>query len=92
MLVNRISKGDGGVERQPYVFCRYDGHLPQGCAPEVHVMQRVLMLRGLVLTPEQDIHSWLQFASLCRVNKNFRISKKVRMMSLTCPDPCSRRT
>ena len=40
-------------------------------------MQRILMLRGLVLTPEEDIDSWLQFASLCRVNKNFRISKKV---------------
>lgn len=42
-------------------------------------MQRILMLRGLVLTPEQDIDSWLQFASMCRVNKNFRISKKVRV-------------
>ena len=40
-------------------------------------MQRILMLRGLVLTPEQDIDSWLQFTSMCRVNKNFRISKKV---------------
>ena len=40
-------------------------------------MQRILMLRGLVLTPEQDIHSWLKFATLCRIKKNFRISKKV---------------
>lgn len=54
------------------VFCY------QGCAPEVSVMQRILTLRGLVLTPEQDIHSWLQFASLCRITKNFRLSKKVR--------------
>lgn len=53
------------------------GFVIQGCAPEVQVMQRILMLRGLVLTPEQDIDSWLQFASMCRVNKNFRISKKV---------------
>lgn len=40
-------------------------------------MQRILMLRGLVLTPEEDIEAWLQFASLCRVKKNYRIAKKV---------------
>ena len=45
-------------------------------------MQRMLTLRALVLTPEQDIHSWLQFASLCRVNKNFRISKKVGLRAV----------
>lgn len=50
---------------------------PQGCAPEVKVMQDILTLRGLVLTPEQDIHAWLNFASLCRITKNFRIAKKV---------------
>lgn len=60
-----------------FVFC-----LPQGCAPDVPVMQRILTLRGLVLTPEQDIHSWLTFASLCRVNKNFRISKKVGLRAV----------
>ncbi|CAM9593323.1 unnamed protein product, partial [Ectocarpus sp. 12 AP-2014] len=43
----------------------------------VSVMQRILMLRGLVLTPEEDIEAWLQFASLCRVKKNYRIAKKV---------------
>lgn len=51
--------------------------LQQGCKPDVVFMQRILMLRGLVLTPEQDIHSWLKFATLCRIKKNFRISKKV---------------
>lgn len=43
-------------------------------------MQRILMLRGLVLTPEEDIEAWLQFASLCRVKKNYRIAKKVCML------------
>ncbi|CAM9942767.1 unnamed protein product, partial [Hapterophycus canaliculatus] len=48
----------------------------RGCKPEVSVMQSILLLRGLVLTPEQDIEAWLQFASLCRVKKNFRMAKK----------------
>lgn len=51
--------------------------LVQGCTAEVSVRQRILQLRGLVLTPEQDIHAWMQFASLCRVTKNFRLSRKV---------------
>ena len=41
-------------------------------------MQRILMLRSLVLTPEQDIHSWLKFATLCRIKRNFRMFKEVR--------------
>ncbi|CAN0388419.1 unnamed protein product, partial [Discosporangium mesarthrocarpum] len=49
----------------------------QGCAPSVSVWQNILAVRGLILTPEEDINSWLQFASLCRLSKNFELSRKV---------------
>ncbi|CAM9628539.1 unnamed protein product, partial [Phaeothamnion confervicola] len=47
------------------------------CTPEVGVWQSILAVRSLVLSPRDDIHSWLQFASLCRQSGNFSLSEKV---------------
>jgi FKBP12-rapamycin complex-associated protein len=37
-----------------------------GCQRSVDTWQRILLVRSLVLSPEDDIDTYLKFASLCR--------------------------
>ncbi|KAK0553866.1 phosphatidylinositol kinase- protein kinase tor1 [Tilletia horrida] len=46
------------------------------CQPEVDVWQRVLSVRSIVLTPEDDIDSWIKFANLCRKSGRMVLAQK----------------
>ncbi|KAK0535702.1 phosphatidylinositol kinase- protein kinase tor1 [Tilletia horrida] len=46
------------------------------CQPEVDVWQRILSVRSIVLTPEDDIDSWIKFANLCRKSGRMRLAEK----------------
>ncbi|KAF0691141.1 Aste57867_17565 [Aphanomyces stellatus] len=48
-----------------------------GCKRVVEVWQHLLAVRSLVLSPHEDIDTWLQFASLCRQSGNLALSLKV---------------
>lgn len=43
----------------------WEGRL-KGCQRNVEVWQRMLRLRGLVITPAENMHMWIKFANLCR--------------------------
>ena len=38
----------------------------QGCQPNVEEWHRILRVHSLVLTPQEDMKTWLKYASLCR--------------------------
>ncbi|KAK0535707.1 phosphatidylinositol kinase- protein kinase tor1 [Tilletia horrida] len=46
------------------------------CQPEVDVWQRILSVRSIVLTPEDDIDSWIKFANLCRKSGRMVLAQK----------------
>lgn len=37
----------------------------QGCQRMVEDWQRILMVRSLVISPHEDMRTWLKYASLC---------------------------
>jgi FKBP12-rapamycin complex-associated protein len=49
----------------------------KGCRLEVSAWQRVLKVRSLILSPAENVDSWLQFASLCRQSGNFPLSERI---------------
>ncbi|KAF1314231.1 Phosphatidylinositol kinase, partial [Globisporangium splendens] len=53
-----------------------------GCKRVVEVWQQILAVRSLIITPRDDIDTWLQFASLCRQSGNLPLSLKVFTNSL----------
>eukprot|EP01094_Clydonella_sp_ATCC50884_P002486 TRINITY_DN1189_c0_g2_i1.p1 TRINITY_DN1189_c0_g2~~TRINITY_DN1189_c0_g2_i1.p1 ORF type:complete len:858 (+),score=324.02 TRINITY_DN1189_c0_g2_i1:40-2574(+) len=65
----------------------------KGCQRNVDVWQQLLSVRKLVLQPEEDNASWLEFVKVCKENKNFTISSKVLSTLMGGPevrvvDPC----
>jgi len=48
----------------------------QGCQPDVEVWQRILQVRTLVLTPEDDPVMWIKFANLCRKSERMVLAEK----------------
>lgn len=38
----------------------------QGCQRIVEDWQKIIQVRTLVLTPQEDMYTWLKYASLCR--------------------------
>lgn len=38
----------------------------QGCQPIVEDWQKIIKVHSLVLTPQEDMRTWLKYASLCR--------------------------
>ncbi|KDR80665.1 hypothetical protein GALMADRAFT_222261 [Galerina marginata CBS 339.88] len=61
----------------------------QGCQPDVEVWQRILQVRTLVLTPEDDPMMWIKFANLCRKNDRMVLAEKT-INSLLSPDRSQR--
>ncbi|OSX64010.1 hypothetical protein POSPLADRAFT_1065405 [Postia placenta MAD-698-R-SB12] len=57
----------------------------QGCQPDVEVWQRILQVRALVVTPEDDPVMWIKFANLCRKNDRMFLAEKT-INSLLTPD------
>ncbi|XP_052868920.1 serine/threonine-protein kinase Tor isoform X2 [Anopheles cruzii] len=44
--------------------------------------QRIIQVHSLVLSPKEDIRTWLKFASLCRKNGSLKLSEKTLVMLL----------
>ncbi|EJF64386.1 atypical/PIKK/FRAP protein kinase [Dichomitus squalens LYAD-421 SS1] len=57
----------------------------QGCQPDVEVWQRILQVRALVLSPEDDPVMWIKFANLCRKSERMFLAEKT-INSLLWPD------
>ncbi|GAB9472031.1 FKBP12-rapamycin complex-associated protein [Globisporangium polare] len=53
-----------------------------GCKRVVEVWQQILAVRSLIISPRDDIDTWLQFASLSRQSGNLSLSLKVFTNSL----------
>ncbi|KAL7421428.1 phosphatidylinositol kinase-related protein kinase tor1 [Cryptotrichosporon argae] len=47
-----------------------------GCQRDVEVWQRILQVRSLVLTPNEDMDTWIDFADLCRVSDRLGVAEK----------------
>ncbi|KZV64783.1 FAT-domain-containing protein, partial [Peniophora sp. CONT] len=57
----------------------------QGCQPDVEVWQRILHVRTLVLSPDDDPVMWIKFANLCRKNDRMPLAEKT-INSLLLPE------
>jgi len=57
------------------VTCVTDIRL-DGCQREVDTWQRILQIRSMVLTPKDDMKTWLQFADLCRTSDRLALADK----------------
>ncbi|KAF5280820.1 hypothetical protein FQR65_LT14927 [Abscondita terminalis] len=44
--------------------------------------QRIIQVHSLVLTPQEDMHTWLKYASLCRKSGSLMLSHKTLVMLL----------
>ncbi|XP_074653906.1 serine/threonine-protein kinase mTOR-like [Tubulanus polymorphus] len=59
----------------------------QGCQQVVDDWQRIIHVRSLVVSPQEDRKTWLKYASLCRKNGRLALSHKTLVMLLgTDPD------
>ncbi|SHO77966.1 Similar to S.cerevisiae protein TOR1 (PIK-related protein kinase and rapamycin target) [Malassezia sympodialis ATCC 42132] len=57
----------------------------QGCELDVEVWQRILSVRSIVLTPADDMDTWIKFANLCRKSGRMVLAEKT-LNSLLGPD------
>ncbi|KAH8649050.1 armadillo-type protein [Xylariales sp. PMI_506] len=48
----------------------------KGCQRNVDVWQRMLRLRGLVMTPQENMNMWIKFANLCRKSARMGLAEK----------------
>lgn len=68
-------------ERQPTLRTMWWQRLQSG-QRVVEDWQRIIQVHSLVLSPEQDIHTWLKYASLCRKSGSLMLSHKTLVMLL----------
>ncbi|CAH1240669.1 MTOR [Branchiostoma lanceolatum] len=54
----------------------------QGCQRVVEDWQKILQVHSLVLPPQEDMRSWLKYASLCRKSGRLALSHKTLTMLL----------
>ncbi|CAD7080067.1 unnamed protein product [Hermetia illucens] len=54
----------------------------QGGQRLVEDWQRIIQVHSLVLSPQEDVHTWLKYASLCRKNGSLKLSHKTLVMLL----------
>lgn len=58
----------------------------QGGQRLVEDWQRIIQVHSLVVSPQEDVHTWLKYASLCRKSGSLKLSHKTLIMLLGC-DP-----
>ncbi|KAG7166823.1 Serine/threonine-protein kinase mTOR-like [Homarus americanus] len=63
----------------------------QGCQRVVEDWQKILQVRSLVVSPQEDMRPWLKFASLCRKSGRLALSHKTLVRLLGC-DPSTNPT
>ncbi|XP_060066726.1 serine/threonine-protein kinase mTOR-like [Ylistrum balloti] len=61
----------------------------QGCQKVVEDWQRIIQVRSLVVSPVEDMKTWLKYASLCRKNGHLALSNKT-LVTLLGGDPSKR--
>lgn len=61
----------------------------QGCQPDVDVWQRILQVRALVLSPDDDPAMWIKFANLCRKSERMALAEKTINSLLTPEKVCN---
>lgn len=54
----------------------------QGGQRLVEDWQRIIQVHSLVVSPQEDIHTWLKYASLCRKSGSLKLSHKTLVMLL----------
>uniref|UniRef100_A0AAU7B991 Serine/threonine-protein kinase TOR n=1 Tax=Pyrrhocoris apterus TaxID=37000 RepID=A0AAU7B991_PYRAP len=54
----------------------------KGCQRIVEDWQKIIQVRTLVLSPEEDMYTWLKYASLCRKSGRLKLSHKTLVMLL----------
>lgn len=57
-----------------------------GCQRNVEVWQRILKVRSLVVSPQEDETMWIKFANLCRKSGRYNLAQKT-LTSLFGQDP-----
>lgn len=62
----------------------------QGCQKSVDEWQKILQVRSLVLSPREDMKSWLKFAKLCERNNRMDLSLRtiVNLMEVNPVEIC----
>jgi len=64
-----------GPEKRATLRATWETRL-KGCQRNVEVWQRILRLRSLVLTPQENMHMWTKFANLCRKSGRMGLAEK----------------
>lgn len=59
----------------------------KGCQRDVDVWQQLLAVRSVVVSPQEDIPTWLKFSSLCRKSGRVGLSLKVLTELLEVDSP-----
>jgi FKBP12-rapamycin complex-associated protein len=54
----------------------------QGCQANVEDWQRILKVRSLVVTPHEDMRTWIKYASLCRRSGRLNLSHNTLVLLL----------
>ncbi|KAG1057434.1 hypothetical protein G6F43_000742 [Rhizopus delemar] len=73
MVIYKQSAND--VEKQSAIRRTWMRRL-EGCERNVEVWQRILRVRTMVISPQEDIEMWIKFANLCRKSGRFSLSEK----------------
>ena len=68
-------KSDGDPEKQATMRETWTTRL-KGCERNVETWQRMLKVRALVLTPNENIEMWIKFANLCRKQGRIGLAEK----------------
>nr|ODN92931.1 atypical/PIKK/FRAP protein kinase [Cryptococcus depauperatus CBS 7855] len=58
-----------------------------GCQRDVEVWQRILQVRSLVLKPNEDMDTWIEFADLCRTSDRLNLAEKTLTSLVGFPYP-----
>lgn len=61
----------------------------QGGQRLVEDWRRIIQVHSLVVSPQEDVHTWLKYASLCRKSGSLNISEKTLVMLLGGTDPAA---
>ncbi|TPX35002.1 hypothetical protein SmJEL517_g02512 [Synchytrium microbalum] len=57
----------------------------KGCQRNIDVWQRILKVRALVISPNEDMEMWIKFANLCRKTGRFSLSHRT-LVALLNPE------
>eukprot|EP00644_Phytophthora_capsici_P000839 jgi/Phyca11/109030/e_gw1.16.2.1 len=82
----QISKGEEAARYKRHLMRMWHDRL-SGCKRVVEVWQQLIAVRALILTPHEDIDTYLQFASLCRQSGNLSLSLKMLSVAPSSGSP-----